>query len=285
MLNPSDIVIDPEFAALIPPLSTEERVQLMANIERDGFRDPVVVWLGHQILVDGHNRIDIWKTAYNSDHDRAPDIVEKTFKDRDDARGWIIRNQLGRRNLTDAQRVQLALMLKPELEAKAKANQQARKGNQRGTSCQNSDNLKNEHGMLVETIDVKREIAKAAGVSHDTVAKVSKVLDTGTPELQGAMLAGSVSVNTAAKAAALPTAKQSEVVKAAAESASPKKAAAKAVKQVATVTTESVDSRSWHVSDDVSKIRNLFMKLYDNWEREEDKVVIRQLLRQLAAEV
>lgn len=285
MLAASDIVIDTEFAALIPPLSTEERVQLMANIERDGFRDPVVVWLGHQILVDGHNRIDIWQTAYNSDPDRAPDIVEKTFKDRDDARAWIIRNQLGRRNLTDAQRVQLALMLEPELRKQAKENQQIRKGKQRGTSCQKSDNLRNEHGMLVETVDVKREIAKAAGVSHDTVAKVSKVLSNGTPELQGAMLAGSVSVNTAAKAASLPTAKQSEVVKAAAESSSPKKAAAKAVKSVATVTTEEVEARKWDVMDDCSKIRSLFLKLYDNWEREEDKVIIRQLFRQLAKEV
>jgi hypothetical protein len=40
-----DIVIDAEFAALIPPLSSEERQQLEDNIvEHGGARDPLVVW-------------------------------------------------------------------------------------------------------------------------------------------------------------------------------------------------------------------------------------------------
>ena len=39
-----EIVIDPEFKALIPPLSAEELAQLEANIVADGCRDPLVVW-------------------------------------------------------------------------------------------------------------------------------------------------------------------------------------------------------------------------------------------------
>jgi len=40
----TEIVIDPEFKALIPPLSAEELAQLEANIVADGCRDPLVVW-------------------------------------------------------------------------------------------------------------------------------------------------------------------------------------------------------------------------------------------------
>jgi hypothetical protein len=41
----SDIVIDPEFAKLIPPLMDEELSQLERNIVNDGeIRDPLVVW-------------------------------------------------------------------------------------------------------------------------------------------------------------------------------------------------------------------------------------------------
>ena len=54
-----DIVIDAEFAALIPPLSAEERQQLEENVvEHGGARDPLVVWAskGKLTLLDGHNR-------------------------------------------------------------------------------------------------------------------------------------------------------------------------------------------------------------------------------------
>jgi ParB family chromosome partitioning protein len=41
-----DIIVDAEFAALIPPLSAEERQQLEENIvEHGGARDPLVVWV------------------------------------------------------------------------------------------------------------------------------------------------------------------------------------------------------------------------------------------------
>jgi ParB family chromosome partitioning protein len=39
-----NIIIDPEFQALIPALQPEERTQLEANIVADGCRDPLVLW-------------------------------------------------------------------------------------------------------------------------------------------------------------------------------------------------------------------------------------------------
>jgi hypothetical protein len=51
-----ELTIDPRFKSLIPPLSAEELAQLESNIVADGCRDPLVVWNGYGILVDGHNR-------------------------------------------------------------------------------------------------------------------------------------------------------------------------------------------------------------------------------------
>ena len=51
------ININPEFKALIPPLSSEEFAQLEANILEEGIRDDIVTWQG--VIVDGHNRYAI----------------------------------------------------------------------------------------------------------------------------------------------------------------------------------------------------------------------------------
>lgn len=152
--------IDPEFAALIPPLSAEERQQLEENIiHHGGARDPLVIWQQEQILLDGHNRYEICTR-----HGLPFRVEELQFDERDQAEEWIIRNQFGRRNLSLYVRTQLALRLEETIAARAKNNQKLSKG--RGKKgCQNSDNL----------IDTKKEIAKAAKISHDTVAKVKKI--------------------------------------------------------------------------------------------------------------
>ena len=172
-----DIKIDAEFAALIPPLSREERQQLEDNIvEHGGARDPLVVWSknGTLTLIDGHNRYEIC-TRLEFDFD----IKEMRFKDRSHAEEWIIRNQFGRRNLSAYVRTQLALRLEENIAARAKANQVRKPAD---SVCQKSDKQK---------IDTKKEVAKAASVSHDTVAKVKKI--------DAAEKAGKVDAETVAK--------------------------------------------------------------------------------------
>lgn len=195
MLSLADVTVDPEFEACCPALSSDERLQLLANITRDGFRESIIVWLGRGILIDGHNRLDIWRTAFSSDLDNGPEIIERPFKDREDAMGWIVRNQLGRRNLTDAQRVVLAMKLKPALAAKAKENQSV--GGAAGAEQTNRGLTISSNP--VQPVNVRAEVAKAAGVSEDTVAKVSTVIASGDQQTTQDMLAGKVSVNAAAK--------------------------------------------------------------------------------------
>jgi len=90
-----EIIIDPEFRSAIPALSDEERSQLRDSILAEGIRDSLVVWDGHNIMLDGHNRYEI-----ACDYDLSFNTVNIELEDRDAAFLWIIKNQLGRRNLT-----------------------------------------------------------------------------------------------------------------------------------------------------------------------------------------
>jgi DNA-binding XRE family transcriptional regulator len=145
---------------------------------RDGIQDPLKVWSG--ILIDGHNRYEI-----ATRHGLNFKTIDMQFNSRDDAIIWIIKNQFGRRNLSAYDRSILALKLKPVIAAKAKENQGER------TDLTSVRNLTN--------VDTKKEIAKAAGVSHDTIAKVEKIEQQASPEIKAALKSGDISINQAFK--------------------------------------------------------------------------------------
>jgi hypothetical protein len=86
------IRIDPEFKALCPPLSADEYATLQESLLADGCRDALVIWEG--ALLDGHNRLAICER-----HGLSFSTTEMTLPDREAAIAWILRNQLGRRNL------------------------------------------------------------------------------------------------------------------------------------------------------------------------------------------
>ncbi|MCX7422517.1 MAG: hypothetical protein NT013_23640 [Planctomycetia bacterium] len=96
---------------------------------------------------------------------------------------WIIKHQLGRRNLTDSQRVILALKLRPALEAKAKENKKQSGGDRKNSNAKSVSQNSDEPILPTKVVD---EIAKAAGVSHDTVHKVEKVLASAAPDHRSA---------------------------------------------------------------------------------------------------
>lgn len=94
--------IDIDLKQLIPPLSESERQMLEESLIKEGCRDPLIVWKGHDLIVDGHNRHEICERL------GIPyDIVEMDFGDREDVVQWMCVNQLGRRNLTDLARADL----------------------------------------------------------------------------------------------------------------------------------------------------------------------------------
>lgn len=173
--------IDKEFSSFLFPLSDEEYGELERSIIEDGCRDPLVLWKG--LLIDGHNRHRIC-TEHGIDYR----TVEKQLESRRDVKIWIAKNQLARRNVIPYHRCILALTLAPVMEARAKANQKLSQG--RG---------KKGYHIEGKPFDTGRELAKIAGVSHNTIARVRKIRDQGSRELRDMAASGEVSINEAYK--------------------------------------------------------------------------------------
>lgn len=197
----SQIEIDQEFNALIPPLSSEELAQLEANIIADGCRDPLVVWDG--ILIDGHNRY-----AICTRHGIPFQTVSMEFEDRSHAVEWIIKNQFGRRNLSDYQRGILALKLKPIFEARARENQLSALKQNAAVSPISDER---------EPIRTDEAIAENAGIGRDTLRKIDRLEKHADPEIKALAAAGEVSINLASQFTELPVEDQREVLSAIAE--------------------------------------------------------------------
>ena len=149
--------IHPEFKSLIPPLSQEEYNQLEQNILLSGCRDPIVLWRG--IIIDGHNRHEIC-----TKHGLEYETIKLRFPSRDAVKLWVLENQLGRRNLTDAMRIELA-----------------------GYKVA----LMGQDGKL------NLNIARAAGLSERTVQRYMRIKAKGGPELLESVMSGKLKIGTA----------------------------------------------------------------------------------------
>lgn len=94
--------VDKEFDSICWPLSAEEIVNLRSSLIDEGCREPVIYWRnssdGLNPIIDGHHRHKLCgelKLELSS--------IGMDFDSREQAKNWIIRNQLGRRNASAAQ--------------------------------------------------------------------------------------------------------------------------------------------------------------------------------------
>src|SRR5262249_252107 len=82
--------VDAEFRDLIEPCKAEEYTQLQINLVAEGrARDKLTVWEGQNIVLDGHNRLEICdanELHYGVEYLKLPD--------REACKTWIINNQL-----------------------------------------------------------------------------------------------------------------------------------------------------------------------------------------------
>lgn len=183
-----ELTIDPYFDSLCPDLTEAELKLLGESIDADGCREPIVTWANHDdTILDGHNRYRICKSDGHKFTTKA-----LRFETKEDAARWILRNQMGRRNLTDGQRAMMAAKLS---NLKRGDNQHSKEDTQIcGTS--------------------QAEIAEEFAVSPRTISSAKRVLDKGSKELQKAVEQGDVAPSVAAEVAELPKAEQRKIVKA-----------------------------------------------------------------------
>jgi ParB-like chromosome segregation protein Spo0J len=157
-------IIDPEFQALFGRKPTEEYERLKEAIRDEGFLQPLDVWKEMDILVDGHNRHQIYEELREELGDKLniepPKIRRRSFANRDAAKMWIIQNQFNRRNLNSFQRIEVVLQIKEIFVAQAKANKLA------GVPL-----------LLGEGGETDEKLAKLAGTSPEIVRRATRILE------------------------------------------------------------------------------------------------------------
>ena len=172
--------IKEEFKKLIPPLTVEEFKQLEQNCLDEGIREKIITWNG--FIIDGHNRFEI-----ATKHQLKFETESKHFESENDVKEWMINNQFGRRNLSNYQRSVLALQLESVFSERAKENLKLSDGKGKQKSAE----------VKIEPIETRKEVAKVANVSHDTIAKVKKIEAVATPEVKAQLSTGEISINQA----------------------------------------------------------------------------------------
>ena len=153
-----------DFRELLPPLTAEEYEELKRSIQSEGIRERLLVWKERGILVDGHNRYKICKELGV----KLPPVREKSFKDKEEVKLWILDNQAGRRNMTQFQRIEVILKLKDSIAARAKANQQAGGGAL--------------YSKVNKPVDTYKTLAKLAGVSSNIIRRAEYIKDNANTE-------------------------------------------------------------------------------------------------------
>lgn len=168
-----ELKIDTDFENCLPMLSKEEYNELEKNICKNGILSPILIW--DRTIVDGHNRYKICKAH------RIENIPTKEmdFSSKSEAIEWILRNQLGRRNLTDFQRNKVALKYE-EVIAEQMRERQVERGRQQAEFLNHSKSRPNE--PLLEKSSKRKELAKIAGTSEGSIQRSKIILEKGTPE-------------------------------------------------------------------------------------------------------
>lgn len=195
--------IDPELKSIMSELAKDEKDTLEKSLLQDGYKGPpIVVW--EDTIIDGHNRYELCRK-----HNIPFQVQEMQFDSKEEVIQWMIRAQIGRRNLNHAQRIQLAERFRPLLEQQARKNQGTR--NDLLNIPQNlvkSDSSKNIPQNLgdskkkreAKSREVNSQLAKIANVSPETYRKGLKVLNSDDNEdLRQDMLSGNKSVDASYK--------------------------------------------------------------------------------------
>jgi len=182
-------MIDPEFRGIIPSLSDDEYQQLEQNIlSEQKCRDAILMWDG--VIIDGHNRFYICVK-----HGIEFEVREMEFESREEVKLWILENQLGRRNLTDAMRIEIALGKAEMLRERAREKQSQAGGDKISPGALLSKSSKANE----ERINVQKTLAKEAGVSAGTLYSYICVREDGSPALLDKVKSGEIKIGRAYK--------------------------------------------------------------------------------------
>ncbi len=171
LADPKGLKVKPEFQRLIPLQSKGELTALEESIKVEGCRDPIVVWKGHGIVLDGHTRREL-----ASKHKQQVKVREVELPDEQAAIDYILQIQRQRRNLT---REALSYLRGAEYNAL----KQSHGGSRRGRKPKDHlDPLVSTAQRLAQKYGVGAMTIKRDGVFAQLIDKL--VAEYGDPEAQ-----------------------------------------------------------------------------------------------------
>jgi ParB-like chromosome segregation protein Spo0J len=179
-----------EFCLALPEMSPECFSELAADIAKHGLIHPIVLFEGR--ILDGRHR-------HRACLEVGAEPFFEEFTGPGSAYDYVISENLKRRDLTPAQRMDVLTKLIDIMRARAKERQLV--GNARGADKTNEAlgrsrvNLPATADTNVVPFQVRDELAKAAGVSPKTASDFITITERGTPEDRAAVTSGKASVS------------------------------------------------------------------------------------------
>lgn len=169
-----------------PPLTEEQLAALETDLLKNGCYSPVIV-NEELVIIDGHNRQMLCEK-----HGIPYKMAVFSFEDMLEAKQWALDNQKGRRNLDKWELGKIALKLKPDIEARAKANMSAGGGDQKSEEAKSG--LVNSPNPI-SPIDTRKEMAKAVGIGEQTMGRIAQIEEKAPLVVKEAMDSGELSIN------------------------------------------------------------------------------------------
>ena len=177
--EPKSLKVKPEFQRLIPLQSRGEFLALNQSIEAEGCRDPLLIWKGHNVVLDGHTRRELC-IGYK----KKVKIRQVELADEKAATEFILQLQRQRRNLT---REAMSYFRGVDYNAV----KQLRGGNRRGRRSKGHfDPLKSTARQLAEKYGVSEKTIKRDGVFALVIEKI--VAEHSDPEVKRKLLGADV---------------------------------------------------------------------------------------------
>ena len=176
----------PEMAQLLPPLTGEQLAALEADLLANGCYAPVIV-NEDMVIIDGPNRQKLCQQ-----HGIPYDMAVFSFADLLEAKRWALDTQKARRNLDKWELGKIALKLKPDIEARARANMSAGGGDQK------SEDAKSGLATLpnpIPPIDTRKELAESVGLGERTMGKVMQIEEYAPPAVKEALDSRDLSIH------------------------------------------------------------------------------------------
>lgn len=123
------------------------------------------------VVIDGHNRHQIC-----TEHNIPYQMLVFQFDDLLEAKQWALDTQKNRRNLTAWELGNIALKLKSDIEAKARANQSAAGGNKVSAPLS-----ANSPKAINSPVDTRKKLAQSVGIGEQTMGRIMQI-DEHAPE-------------------------------------------------------------------------------------------------------